>query len=258
MGSYVEYDVSYTDMYSGIEYTSTNGWRYLGTDEAGNKLLVSTAIPAIVYYHYRIESTLPTWWATDAEIKADTGIYNTTAGWDYNNSGEPNKYVSYGLRYKFENILFTYQESGTSVSTKNTGIFRQVGSTTSGTNINLNFRASGVEVVEVHNLTLAELNRATGNNREETSISEGFKDLTGEALGLFDMRKLPNYGETTNYYYWLATPDADSVNRLYLVYFSFSSVYNNYNYHYGVRPVVVLSSDVKIVDTNNDGVYELT
>ena len=83
IGVYVEYDVSYTDMYQGIQYTKTNGWRYLGVDDAGNKLLISTAIPAKVYYNYR-PTTLPTWWATDEEVQADqTGIYYTTKGWEY-------------------------------------------------------------------------------------------------------------------------------------------------------------------------------
>ena len=36
VGQYVEYDVSYTDIYQGTSYTSTNGWRYLGTDNEGN------------------------------------------------------------------------------------------------------------------------------------------------------------------------------------------------------------------------------
>ena len=35
IGSYVQYDIPYTDMYSGQEYTVTNGWRYLGKDDSG-------------------------------------------------------------------------------------------------------------------------------------------------------------------------------------------------------------------------------
>ena len=50
--SYVQYDIPYIDMYSDIEYTATTGWRYLGKDDAGNTLIVSTGIPAILYYHY--------------------------------------------------------------------------------------------------------------------------------------------------------------------------------------------------------------
>ena len=212
IGSYVQYDIPYTDMYSNIEYTATTGWRYLGKDDVGNKLIVSTGIPARLYYHYN-ENTGSTkdggknaWWATKAEISAtkDT-LYKTSKDYDYNiEEVEPNKYAAYGLRYKFDEILFTYQENETSVSTANMGIFRKVGNIASGTNINLNFKANGVDVVDVHNLTLAELNRATnkvsGTTRTDSSISEGFKDLAGTALGLFDIQKLDEYAQ--NYWYW--------------------------------------------------------
>ena len=162
IGSYVQYDMPYKDMYSDIEYTATTGWRYLGKDDAGNTLIVSTGIPAILRYHYNdnignIEDEgKNTWWATKAEISttADT-LYQTTKGYDYNtDDGEPNKYAAYGLRYNFDKIQFTYQ-------------------------------ASGIDVVDVHNLTLAELNRATSKasetTRVDTSTSSGFKDLDGTA-----------------------------------------------------------------------------
>ena len=264
VGSYVEYDLEYEDMYSGIIYNENNGWRYLGKDDNGNNLIVSTGIPAILYYHYNsnIGNTADgggnSWWATIAEISSENtpAIYRTTKGYDYNkDSGEPNKYAAYGLRYKFESIPFTYQASGTNVSTANKGIFRKVGSTISGTDINLNFRASGVNVVDVHNLTLAELNRATNKattpegTRAETSTSSGFKDLTGTANGLFDMQDLENY--TQSYYYWLASPDASFRNGVYSVRCNDSSV-NSYNfYSVGVRPVVTLPSNVNLTVVNN-------
>ena len=258
VGSYVEYDVSYTDMYTDIQYTSTNGWRYLGTDDVGHKLLISTAIPAVLFYDYNPD-TLPIWWATDEEVQADTGIYNTTAGWDYDNGGYPNRYVAYALRYKFESIPFTYKASGTSVSTKNTGIFRQVGSTTSGTSLNLNFRASGVDVEEVHNLTLAELNRAinsvTGESKEETSLNTCFKDLTDEAIGIFDMQDLTDY--TAKYYYWVATPFDNRGENVVFASFGIDIVGGTKSLYCGVRPVIVLSPNVEMVDINEDGIYEI-
>lgn len=226
IGSYVEYDVPYTDMYAGIEYTKDTGWRYLGKDDAGNQLIVSTGIPAIL--HYDLNSNIGntadnkkdgnSWWATTAEISATTDIlYQTTKGYDYyTDSGEPNKYAAYGLRYKFDKIPFTYQESGTSVSTANTGIFRKVGNTTSGTNISLNFKAEGVNVVDVHNLTLAELNRATskasGTTRADTETSVGFQYLKGTAKDLFYLGHLTEF--TQSWGYWLASPSAS--NRYYV------------------------------------------
>ena len=256
IGSYVEYDVPYTDMYAGIEYTKDTGWRYLGKDDSGNQLIVSTGIPAILYYSYstnignKVDGGKNDWWATKAEISATTDtLYQTTKGYNYyTDSGEPNKYAAYGLRYKFDKIPFTYQASGTSVSTANAGIFRKVGNTISGTSINLNFKASGVNVVDVHNLTLAELNRATskasGTTRADTSTASGFKDLEGTALGLFNMQDLTEY--TANYYYWLASNYVDSRNYVRYVNCN-NSVVNYYDFGgCGVRPVVSLPSDVKL------------
>lgn len=259
IGSYVQYNVSYTDMYSEKEYTANDGWRYLGKDDSGNQLIVSTGVPAILYYHYnknignKADGGKNAWWATQAEISATTDtLYKTSKGYDYNtDEGEPNKYAAYGLRYKFDKIPFTYQANGTSVSTANTGIFRKVANTTSGTDISLNFKAEGVNVVDVHNLTLAELNRATskasGTTREDTSLESGFKDLEGTALGLFNMQDLTDY--TQDYYYWLASPYANGRNFLYYVYYSNSSVYvngNDFSNDIGVRPVVSLPSNVKL------------
>lgn len=262
VGSYVKYNVEYKDMYSGITYNANNGWRYLGRDDNGNKLIVSTGIPAILWYNYNVNTGNTadgggnSWWATIAEISSENtpAIYRTTAGYDYNtDSAEPNKYAAYGLRYKFESIPFTYQASGTSVSTANTGIFRKVGSTTSGTDINLNFRANGVNVVDVHNLTLAELNRATnsasGSTRAETSTSSGFKDLTGTANGLFDMQDLANY--TQNYFYWLASPNASNRYYVYFVNCNYGNVSGSISNYLGVRPVVTLPSNVNLTVVNN-------
>ena len=256
IGSYVQYDMPYTDMYSGQEYTATNGWRYLGKDDSGNQLIVSTGIPAILYYKSnnnignKADGGENSWWATKKEIGETTDtLYQTTKGYDYNkDSGEPNKYAAFGMRYNFRSIPFSYQASGTRVSTANTGIFRKIGNTTSGTNINLNFRANGTDVVDVHNLTLAELNRATskasGTTREDIDTTSGFKDLTGTALGLFDMQKLDGY--TQNYYYWLASPSTSSRNDVYGVNYISSDVRLYSNSSNGLRLVVTLKPDVQL------------
>ena len=256
IGSYVQYNVPYTDMYSGKEYTATTGWRYLGKDDSGNQLIVSTGIPAILWYNYdnNIGNTADgganSWWATKAEISATTDtLYKTSKGYDYGESdGEPNKYATYGLRHHFDKIQFTYQKDGTSVSTANTGIFRKVGDTTSGTNINLNFKAKGVNVVDVHNLTLAELNRATskasGKSRIDSDTSSGIKELTGTALGLFNMRDLTGY--TAVYEYWLASPHASNRIGVYIAANNCDGVYGGSGNKGGVRPVVSLPSDVEL------------
>ena len=266
IGSYVQYNVSYTDMYSGIEYTANNGWRYIGKDDSGNQLIVSTGIPATLNYTYKsnigniADGGENSWWATKAEISSTTDtIYKTTKGYDYNtDDGEPNKYVAYSLRYKLDKIPFTYQTSGTTVSTANTGIFRKVGNTTSGTNINLNFKAEGVNVVDVHNLTLAELNRATskanGTTRTDISLDAGFKDLEETAIGLFNMRKLDGYveevdddGDTIGYSYYLATPSEKDRDGVHFVNYwapGISTAYTSIGA--GVRPVITIPSNVNL------------
>lgn len=267
IGSYVQYDIPYVDVFSNIEYTATTGWRYLGKDDAGNKLIISTGIPAILRYSYKVnignakDGGANNWWATETEISQTTDtVYKTTKGYDYDtDGGAPNRYATYGLRYKFGRIPFTYQASGTNVSTENTGIFRKVGDTTSGTNVRLNFKANGVDVVDVHCLTLAELNRATnkasGTTRADTNLGAGFKNLTEQALGLFDMQKLDGY--TQGYWYWLATPYSSYRHYVHLVNYSTNTVGNSGSDKMGIRPVVTLSSDVKLVDTNSDGVLEI-
>ena len=115
----------------------------------------------------------------------------------------------------------------------------------------------------MHNLTLAELNRATNKltmpnvTRKDDDISEGFKDLTGTALGLFDMRQLVNYGESINYYYWLASPKQGNRGSVHYVYHEIKYIPSSYYYSHGIRPVITLSSSVKLVDTNNDGILEI-
>ena len=259
IGSYVQYNMPYIDMFSGKEYTENNGWRYLGKDNSGNQLIVSTGIPVILDYHYnnkignQTDGGANSWWATKSEINSTTDtLYKTDKGYDYDtNSGEPNKYAAYGMRYKFDNILFTYQESGTSVNTANTGIFRKVGNTSSGTSIKLNFKASEVDVVDVHTLTLAELNKVTnevtGSTREDTSRSSGFKDLTGSALGLFDMQKLEGYAQS--YWYWLASPFESSRGDVCTVNARGNVVTNQGTIECGVRPVICIKPNVKLTVT---------
>ena len=69
IGDYVEYDVSYADLYSDIDttssglqpylFTSIDGWRILdqGTINSdatrSNVKIISTGIPGILYYHYK-------------------------------------------------------------------------------------------------------------------------------------------------------------------------------------------------------------
>ena len=174
-------------------------------------------------------------------------------------------YATYGMFKNFEKIPFNYSASGTSVSVYNTGIYREIGTQTSGKLSDTAFRASGVSVEKVRSLTLADLNRATnaanGNSdRAETSTSSGFKDITGTdniAVGLFDMRKLTGYGETNAFEYTLATPYSIDLPVIISVTDRSAGVTTSNSGTYGLRPVIVLSSDISIVESETPGVYKI-
>ena len=262
-GTYVNYNVPYIDMYSGIEYTASNGWRYLGKDDNGNKLIVSTAIPALLHYSCYTntgnteDGGKNSWWATKEELSLENtpSIYRTDTK---TYSQEPNRYAAYGLRYKFEEIEFGHSTTNEN-AVANEGIYRKIGTQESGKLSNAAFRANGVNIVNVHNLTLVELNRAmnnvTGSKRADNlAIACQFKSLTGSALGLFDMSKLENY--TQSYWYWLSWPYVNNPNIL-LLSSGGSDIANGNSRSYGVRPVITLAFETKLVDTNNDGVLEI-
>lgn len=208
VGSYVEYDVSYTDMYQGTEYTSTNGWRYLGTESGtGNHLLISTAIPVVLYYKSSTAGENAKWWDTDTTLNANVRATN-------------------GMINNFAKIPYTQTASGTSVSTANTAIGRFAGKdvTVDGTTytaIGDTFKSStySSKIENVRTLTLDELKAANWG------LSSGFKELKDEAIGLFDMQDLGGY--TANYDYWLASPDANNTSDVYFVYSGGSFVSNS-------------------------------
>jgi len=82
IGSYVKYDVQYTDMYalnsSYGNYDATSGWRYFGTNEEGKHLIVSTGIPMILSTGSANEAS-EKWWDLDAEderYKIENGLLN--------------------------------------------------------------------------------------------------------------------------------------------------------------------------------------
>ncbi len=255
VGQYVEYDVSYTDMYQGTAYTKTNGWRYLGTDTDGNHLLISTAIPMKLYYHCNTAGGNAKWWDT-TQTNANTK-------------------ATQGMLKNFDKIPFVQKASGTSMGSgeENTAIGNFAPSKRTYNEAEYDavgdyFKVTGKSYsssIAVRTLTLAELNRAVNSanagvegytDRAETSTSSGFKDLTGDAIGLFDMEDLTGY--TANYYYWLSSPYASSTSKVYYVYRSSTNVRSNGDdFNVGVRPVVVLPSSIQFTDADNNQVLEI-
>ncbi len=108
--SYVDYNVSYTDIYTGTKYTNLTGWRLLDKvdngDGTSNLDIISTGIPAGVYYYWNYikDTTYSPWAGTAEDITNYISRYYTSGSNTYENM-----YATSGLRYKFEKIKFKKQ-----------------------------------------------------------------------------------------------------------------------------------------------------
>ena len=149
-------------------------------------------------------------------------------------------YAAAGLYYNFDLIKFTKEAS----QSKCEGIYIKVNEKTSGD-------VTGKEFIkketaeEVHNLTLAELNKARGES--ETSGTD--VDDNDAATGLFYLRDLEEFGYesmTTSTDYWLASPTTKALNSLILHVWGDSIQGNNDGKALGVRPVILLKSNIEI------------
>ena len=248
VGQYVNYDVSYDDIYNSTStatktFGKTDGWRYLGTDNDGNHLLISTGVPMILRYYYLLGfDDTPQWW--------DTTQTNTNAK------------MAEGLKKNLAKIPYTKVSAGTtSPSNTNTmiGLFGDSNRTTVGDYFKVTGKSYSNSIT-VRTLTLAELNRAVNSanagvkgytQRSETSISAGFKNLTGDALGLFDLSDLDL---SNNYYYWLSTPYENDDDYVYFISNGTDYVTSNrIDESRGIRPVIVLSPDIQFKKV--DGVW---
>ena len=246
IGDYVRYNVTYTDVYEGYEFTAENGWRVLnpGTDNGNGTYtglkLISTGIPAKLDYR-----------SYDIKKKENNGEYGNWAGnaeqrekyaneyYSSSSNDNNNMYAAAGLRYNFGKIEFS---QGTSIIVYNEGYYTKVNGKTRGNLSETEFLIEGAE--EVHNLTLAELNEARGESNLESTSSVSTN--TG-AKGLFYLRGLNEF----NYHnpsYWLASPYPSATDNL--SYVNFNGNISNYDIAaLGVRPVVSLPSSFQVEET---------
>ena len=244
VGDYVKYNVTYTDVYTGFEFTAENGWRVLdpginnGDGTVSGLKLISTGIPAKLNYQY-----------SNIQNKEYNGEYGNWAGNveqreqytnEYSISISNNIYAIYaaaGLRYNFGKIKFSQGLSANG----NEGCYTKINGKTSGNLSETEFLVEGAE--EVHNLTLKELNEVSG---------EDYKvDINSGATGLFYLRGLNKYLYTDNSEpkYWLASPDFTPTHSLWDV--DFSGVINGFNNNiFGIRPVISLLSNFQVEETD--------
>ena len=254
-GAFIKYDVEYTDTYMNYEYTSINGWRLENYDLASdgktlsNVRLISTGVPAMMYYDYNDTSNNYSKWITDS-TKLKT-FKNDVLGTDYTTCTKIGTYyglqASAGFYYKLGKMTF---EQGTKYKTKNQGYYTKIKNEnvvyTSGeiTGDNL-FKARNDATIRM--LTLPELNRKLG--RSDIDSTGEFTDTTG----LYQLNKISTGTTlTSNIYkngeYWLASPFPDEYYYYDVCYVSYDGdVYRNDDYSSGVRPIVSLTSRVQLV-----------
>ncbi len=247
--SYVDYNVSYTDVYTGTEYRSDTGWRLLtdlsfaesiGTYE-GDIEIISTGIPACLNFNSgfitNFENTSPLTigkWAGDSTQRS---TYTST----YYNSVSPslNIYAAAGLMYNFENIVFKYASSsitdaeyGGYVAINNGESAVTASASTTGACL---FRVSNLESGTISRIRSVNLEDLTGKTTSDTTF-------TDKRTGLFILKKyIPDVHNSG--YYWLASPYPYSRdNKMYYVYNSGGGIdYTNYMV-YGLRPVISISN----------------
>ena len=269
-GAFVEYNVAYIDMYnSNNKYTATNGWRLLDyTKNAdgtySNVKLISTGVPAKLYYYYNI-TTNNSWW-----VKASTQLKNfkNVLGSEYQYYTGTSTYyglqVSAGLYYNFKDIKFAY---GTSSNKNNKGYFTEITSngttynsanTTETTGSNL-FIPTGVNA-SVRLMTLPEMNTMLG--RTDIDSNTKMTDPTG-ADGLFVLQNIKDITGMSAYTYsrggdyWLASPypfASDGNGMCDVNYYGGVGDGGVYQPDYrdnGVRPVVCLTSNIQFTDNGN-------
>ena len=228
---YVEYDVSYTDIYTQKAYSKTTGWRMLHKKDNGNGTydidIISTGIPAGLNYYYRDVASAP--WAGKDKQLTD---YATTY---YGTAGDNNVIAAAGLLNNFASIKF----KGNSSSDHNLGYYTKItkGSTeyTGGEIDGSVFIArTGAKVRSVMHTDVE------GVSNKISSSSDIQAKTSADTTGLF---KLNGYTPDPHPYnsgeYWLASPDKNSSAHVYFV--TYDGIVASNITNLGVRPVVSMS-----------------
>ena len=251
--SYVDYNVSYTDIYTGTKYTNLTGWRVLNKvdngDGTSNLDIISTGIPAGLYYNYNYitNATYSPWAGTAAQITDYITNYYTSGSNTYSNM-----YAVSGLRYNFEKIKFKKLAEGKTYddSEDNKGYYKEISKNgipqtkeIDGTT----FKArTGAEVRSVIHSDI------TGD-KKSSSITVAD---TLDKKGLFILQ---NYtpDKHNDSYYWLASPDPSDYDNVRYVGYNGGVGEWGYIVYYGVRPVVSMTNVKMQRKAGNSHVWEI-
>ena len=243
IGAYIDYGVDYTDVYTSYEFSGDWGWRILtktdNEDGTSNLEIISTGIPAILYYRYDyIDSAA--WCATAEQRTQYSGDYYMSTSIDNNNMK-----AAAGLLYNFDKIDFKTKTEYDALSSKyGYGYYTAIsGSQDTGSGL---FKSAKHADKELKVRSVMHVDLKPGS--EHTDVTS-YTDL---ATGLFTLNNLAINPHTSGYY-WLASPYSSYTGSLRYVFYD-GDVHDNYDNASGVRPVVSISNVQVEVD---NGVWRI-
>ena len=252
--SYVEYNVSYTDVDTETEYTNLTGWRVLNKvdngDGTSNLDIISTGIPAGLYYNtgYIKDATYSPWAGTAKDITNYISRYYTSGSNTYENM-----YAASGLRYNFEKIKFKKQSGDTTYYNDEcgSGYYTEIsknGTAQTGEIDGKTFKARNN--VEVRSVIHSDI---TGNEKTPVNYADTVTD-PADKKGIFILQ---NYtpDKHTSGAYWLASPDL--YDYAFVLYVYYSGSVDHFNGCMGVRPVVSMTNVKMQRKAGNSHVWEI-
>ena len=274
IGDYVEYGVTYKDVYSYYDFTKSTGWRVLdkGTDNGdgtfSNVKLISTGVPArldcfadesILNNYINDGNSDEKWVGNEEDVEEYLDFSNDTG-----ERGSLGIKMAAGLYKNFNKTTYTHGKEPQKDSIGNEigkGSYQEINGKT-------NIQLTGNEFIlsekaeEVHNLTLYELNNVLGLDGEKWFEEYGYEYkneiIDADTLKLFwlqdqyrDLGYYENAGDTYGNYgdewfdYWLSCGHyylSACLSRSANCFGSYGN--SRAGKTRGVRPVVTLSSPV--------------
>lgn len=184
VGMYVNYGVSYGDMCRNVagykkEFEESDGWRYLGQDDDGNHLIISTGVPLKMIYN----------------SKGEENEYSEK-WWDADTSLEPNKRIVQGLLNNFAKIPYEEVDKTQAPTYENTcsGRFK----VDNVSDVGDCFIVKGEtysESIRVRILTKEDIQRVPDENLETGGLAEGLFRLSGAyGAGIIILGNVRTYG----------------------------------------------------------------
>ena len=228
-GDFVEYGVAYKDVYyPDYNYSTTNGWRLIDFDyDANTKIysnvkLISTGIPAKLYYYYN-DKTNNGWWVQDEILEDDrlpslSKFRDVLGGADnfafYSTSPYDSLKAAAGMYYNFGDIQYGFTLESISVYEKTENEPTIYDKDTNNTVVKTGNKLFKVrEDAYIRLLTLTELNTLLGrsNGADDAVDSIAQISTTEDPIGLYRLDQLARLDEMKNYAYstykyWLASP----------------------------------------------------